>query len=70
MLNKILYGALILSLLINIGLGIGLAKFTKDIRDLKFSVTLLENRADSNPNYYLQAVVSSLEARVRELERY
>ena len=70
MLNKLLYTALALSILLNIGLGIGLANFTKDIRELKFSVALLENSNSSNNNNYLEAVVSALEARVRDLERY
>ena len=70
MLNKLLYTALVLSILINIGLGISLANFTKDIRELKFSVALLENSNSSNNNNYLEAVVSALEARVRDLERY
>ena len=69
MLNKVLYGVLAISLIINIAVGVSLGNITQEIKVLKILVTALESDINTKSTNYLEAMVSSLESRVRDLER-
>ena len=66
--NKILYGVLAVSLIINIVVGVSLAEIKQEIKVLHILVNAMDS--GSNNNSYLEAMISSLETRVRELERF
>lgn len=70
MLNKILYGVLAISLIINIVVGVSLAEIKQEIKVLHILVNTIDSDVSSKNNSYLEAMISSLDTRVRDLERY
>lgn len=70
MLNKILYGVLAISLIINIAVGVSLAEIKQEIKVLHILVNAIDSDVSSKNNSYLEAMISTLDTRVRDLERY